>query len=41
MNPVFKWLTAAALLVNLCVQVRRWIRRRKGIVYEPITRLKL
>jgi hypothetical protein len=36
-----KWLTLAALLVNLCVQLRRWFHRRKGIPYEPITRLKL
>jgi hypothetical protein len=36
-----KWLTAAALLVNLCIQLRRWARKRKGIAYEPITRLKL
>jgi hypothetical protein len=41
LSDTMKWLTAAALLVILCVQLRRWIHKRKGIAYEPITRLKL
>jgi hypothetical protein len=40
-EAILNWLTPAALLVNFCVQLRRWWRKRKGIPYEPITRLKL
>jgi hypothetical protein len=36
-----KWFTLAVMVVNLCVQWRRWLRKRKGLKYEPITQLKL
>jgi hypothetical protein len=41
MDPILNWLTPATLAVNFWVQLRRWWRKRKGIAYEPITRLKL
>ena len=40
-DPVLKWLQVSAILVNFLLLLRRWWRKRKGIIYEPITRLKL
>jgi hypothetical protein len=41
MDPFLSWFSRGVVVLNILVQVRRWWRRRKGIPYEPITRLKL
>lgn len=41
MDPILRWFSNGVFVVNLLLALRYWWRKRKGIVYEPLTRLKL